>query len=194
MVSSPSLVWPRHKTTRLPSHAYAYPHKSRRGDAAQNRHNARERSCAMGRRTEALRNFGVSVLLRVPMARAQASAACLPCRRPPRAGAALRPAHQPDLPTGAAPFRATARRTSPRAPLWPGQGEAPGLLRGHLNAPSSKSHARPCGRLAPLPAPVRSPRAIAGTPRSCPRPHTHCGEGVHLPTTSLSLRGTSQGA
>ena len=45
--------------------------------------------------------------------------------------------------------RTTSRRASAMAPLWPVKDEAPGLLRGHLHVPSSKSHARPCGRLAP---------------------------------------------
>ena len=59
----------------------------------------------------------------------------------------LRGTCSPELtsPHGAAMCRTTSRRASAMAPLWPVKDEAPGLLHG----PFSKSHARPCGRLAP---------------------------------------------
>jgi hypothetical protein len=83
-------------------------------------------------------------------------------------------------------------RASSRAPLWPVKGEVPGLLHGPLNVPA-RVMPGPADACHVLPAPVLSPRAIAGTPMSCPRPLANGGEGVPLPTVSLSLRGVSQG-
>jgi hypothetical protein len=165
IVSSPSLVWPWHKTARLPSHAHAYPHKSRRGDAAQNLHNTRGRLCAMGTRTAALRNFGISVLLRVPVALAQASAAWLPCRG--SSCGCLREACAPGLtsPHG-------AHTVLPRSVL-PLGAPPPGLLSGLCRARPQGSYVGICiyhwARVMPgpadawpfLPAHVRSPRTTS---------------------------------
>ena len=87
----------------------------------------------------------------------------------------------------------TSRRASALAPLWPVKDEAPGLLRGHLNVASGKSHAGPCGRLAP---PSRAGAVATRDIRNAQvLPASPCALwGGRAPAhASLSLRGTSSG-
>ena len=140
----------------------------------------RGRSCATGRRIAARLDFGVSAPA-CSCRTVQASAARLPC---------LRAARSPGLAShsGAATFHTASLMSAPssRAPLWPVKGEVPGVLHGHLNV-SARVMPGPADACHVLPAPVLSPRAISGTPMSCPRPLANGGEGVPLPTVFLSV-------
>ena len=133
-----------------------------------------------------------------------------PCRRPPLVVASVKPSHH-DVPfsySGAATCR-----TALSARLLPGSSPTPSVQE------SDETTVRPMRGEAPG-APARVPECttqqescqllhtpVTASPRRCwrharrqgrPRPTSipwrDCGQGVHLPPTSLSLRGASHGA